>query len=165
MNVSVDSIAKTEDKNEVVLTMDILPVGLPAYDTADWLLAFGGFSHALVPSWVECNKETGQLTVGFLYTEALQGQQISMSVDFSAVSPNINVSSIAVSFPEKTSNNQALFVYGDSTYAAAKAMGYASYGLSVASWLFFAVGHFGCKLQSLEGAAVVQLAALLLVTL
>jgi cysteine-rich repeat protein len=73
MNVSMDSMAKTEDRNEIILTMDLFPTDLAAYATADWLLAFRNFSCALLPSWVEYDRENSQLMVGFFYTENLQG--------------------------------------------------------------------------------------------
>ena len=71
---------------------------------------------------------------------------------------------VALSLPGSTSNNQALFLYSDSTYTLAKAVEYLSFGIAAASLLLFVVGYFGSKLQSLEANAVVQLAALLIVT-
>jgi hypothetical protein len=103
--------------------------------------------------------------VGFLYIENLQGQTVSVTANFNFASSSFNLSAINITFPESTSNNQALYVYQDSTYTIAKVVSYLSYATSGLSILLFSAGYFGCKLQSLEGAAVVQLAALLVFTL
>ena len=44
-------------------------------------------------------------------------------------------------------------------------IGYLALLVAGASLLLFAIGYFGSKLQSIEGIAVVQVAALLLMTL
>jgi hypothetical protein len=90
---------------------------------------------------------------------------VSFKANFSAISSSINVPSISLTFPESTRNNQALYVYPDSTYNLAKVIDYLSPVVAGASLLLFIFGYFGCKLQSLEGVAVVQLAALLLMTI
>jgi hypothetical protein len=88
-----------------------------------------------------------------------------MSVNFTLASSTFNVSAVSLTFPESTSNNLALYVFSDTAYSIATIVKYISYLVVGASVLFFLTGYFGGKLQSLEGIAVVQLAALLLVTL
>jgi len=40
MKVTVSSLEKATDKNEVVLTVDLYPKGLPLYESANWLGMF-----------------------------------------------------------------------------------------------------------------------------
>ena len=51
------------------------------------------------------------------------------------------------------------------TYMIATAVQYLSIAVAAVSLLMMIFGYFGCKLQSLEGVAVVQVSALLLMTL
>jgi hypothetical protein len=165
LDVSIAAMAKTDDKNEVVLTIDLSPVGLPIYRTADWLAAFANLSHAMSPSWIDFDSQTDKLRVGFLYGETLQGQAVSVDLNFSQASPKFNISTISLAFPQSTFNNQAIYAYSDNIYSIASIVKYLSYFVAGVSLLFFIAGYFGGKLQSLEGIAVIQLAALLLVTL
>jgi hypothetical protein len=161
----VVALGKTDNKNEAVLTFELEPPNLVPYSQANWTLAFQSFSHSLAPSWAAYDPSTNRLRVGFAYSESLQGQAVSIGADFSFASWVFPLPAVSLSFPESTGNNQALEVYPENAYALAKAVDYLSPVVAVLSLLLFATGYFGCKLQSLEGVAVVQLAALLLFAL
>ena len=52
MNMTVGGLVKSEDKNEVVLSVDLYPQGLAMYESINWLAMFEGYSHQLSASWV-----------------------------------------------------------------------------------------------------------------
>jgi hypothetical protein len=165
MNVTVSSISKVDGQNAVTVSMDLSPKNIVHYDTADWLSAFQGIPYGLNAVEAVFDKETGKLRITFSYSQHLQGESINLNSNLSLASSAFNLSSVSISFPQQTSNNQALYLYDDSTYFIAAMVKYVSYIVAATSVLMFAVGYFGCKLQSIEGIAVVQVSALLLMTL
>ena len=137
---------------------------MAAFDGANWTNAFQNFSHQMdIKSAVLDDGK--RLRVTFSYSEDLQDQNVSADVDFSLSSNSFNMSAIRLSFPSSTSDNEALYYYEDSSYAMAKGVEYLSIGIAAISVLLFFLGYFGCKLQTIECIAVVQLAALLVLTI
>ena len=66
-------MARTADKNELVVSIDLYPNGLLLYGSADWSQVFVGFSHSMSLSWVEFDSSTNRLRAAFTYNENLQG--------------------------------------------------------------------------------------------
>ena len=87
-----------------------------------------------------------------------------MTANLSMVS-NIDVSAISLSVVGAASNNLSLEYYQEGSYMMGAIIGYLALLVAGLSLLLFALGYFGSKLQSLEAVAVVQVAALLLMTL
>lgn len=58
-----------------------------------------------------------------------------------------------------------LRAFDDTTYSLTQVSKYLSFGVSGIALLLFLVGYFGAKLVALESIAVVQLSALLMVSL
>ena len=80
-------------------------------------------------------------------------------------SSTINVPSTELNIVATAGNNQALLFFQDSSYSMAMIVEYLSYAVAFIALLFFFAGYFGSKLQSIEAAAVVQVSALLVMTL
>ena len=70
-----------------------------------------------------------------------------------------------LALPKEASNNQALYLYSDNCYFLATITKYLSMAVAGVSLVLLLVGYFGSKLQSFEGVAVVQVAALLLISM
>lgn len=106
-----------------------------------------------------------RLRVTFSYNQNIQGNALTINASSLLASQYFsNVSSSLLSLPLRTSNNQALIFYSDNVYSMAKIVKWLSMAVAALSLLLFFAGYFGAKLPGLEGAAVVQLAALLLFT-
>ena len=78
---------------------------------------------------------------------------------------NVDVPAISLSMVGAASNNLSLELYEEGSYLMGVIIGYLALLVAGLSLLLFALGYFGSKLQSLEAVAVVQVAALLLMTL
>jgi cysteine-rich repeat protein len=99
LNLTPTSLLKTDDKNEIVLTVKIEPEGLVPYETADWLQAFQNAHPLLAPGWASYDKANNRLRIGFEYSESLQGQALSFNTDFSAASSVFSVPPISLALP------------------------------------------------------------------
>ena len=82
-----------------------------------------------------------------------------------SMASKIDVPTVALSIQGVASNNLSLEYYEEGSYTLGNIIGYLALLVAGLSLLLFALGYFGSKLQSLEAVAVVQVAALLLMTL
>jgi hypothetical protein len=73
INTTVVALAKSEGKNEVVLTLELSPKDVVYYSTANWMQAIGSFSHDLSVSEVTFDSEINRLRITLAYNENLQG--------------------------------------------------------------------------------------------
>ena len=88
-----------------------------------------------------------------------------MTANISTASSKIDVPNVALSIQGIATNNLSLDYYEEGSYTLGNIIGYLALLVAGASLLLLAIGYFGSKLQSIEGIAVVQVAALLLMTL
>ena len=91
---------------------------------------------------------------------------MQVQADCSQASAQFNlISTVSLSLPSYTTNNEALYYYSGYYYTIGKIVKYLSLVIAVVSIILLILGYFGCKLLSIECIAVVQLAGLLLVTI
>ena len=110
------SVAKSEGRNEVVLSYDLQPSNVIPYESADWKLLVTLTSHDMTLTQAALDADGTRLRLTFSYNENLQGADITLIVDPSLVSPSISAPVSSVSVVGNSNNNQALNVYEDSTY-------------------------------------------------
>ena len=149
MDISTIALAKTPDKNEVVLTLELFPPDVVYYESANWSSVITGFSHQMNLDSVSFDSSSNRLRLSLTYDESLQDESVSLSSDFSLASSKFSLPTLSLSLPQKTSNNQALYKYDDSSYTLASIIDYLSLAVAALSLLLFLAGYFGSKLQSL----------------
>lgn len=165
LNMTVLCSVKDDFTNAFTLTLIMSPSGLKIYHQIDWTIAFSGVDATLNPTKASYDQSSNRLRVKFAYTEDLEDQNIVVNATPASASTSLSaISSTLLELPQRTANNRVLYYYQASVYSLAQAVQYISMAVSALSLLLFAIGYAGAKLQGLEGVAVVQLAALLLLT-
>ncbi len=87
-------------------------------------------------------------------------------MSFSQLSPLFqNIPPSTASLPEAALNNLSLDFFSADTYIIARVLKYLCFAVTALSLLLFFAGYFGAKLVALECLALVQLTALLVLTL
>lgn len=165
LNFTVVSTVKSATADEFTLTLDLSPEGLTLYEIVNWAAVFSGSTHQLSLASVSFSRGRSRLRVAFSYSQDLEGQNVEFIVTPALGASQLsNISAASLKLPERTANNLALYTYSSGVYSLSAVIPFLSMAVGAASLFLLAAGYFGAKLAALEAIAVVQLSALLLLT-
>jgi hypothetical protein len=123
-------------------------------------------AYILTPVSVSYDPSSNRLRTLFEYYENLDGQSFTISLSFSQLGSIFqNVVPFSVALPKYTQNNLSLYAFSEKHYIVALAAKYISFSIAALSLILFVAGYFGAKLTAIECLGVVQVSALLLLTL
>jgi hypothetical protein len=161
---SRESVIKTSDANQAIVTFSLFPPSLFVYTKIDWGAALS-LALPTAKIFARYDAATNQLEVTIDYTASLANSYTNINANFTGqsntlkyLSPNI-INDILVA-----DNNLSLEYFSDNDYSSATILKLISTVIGICALVLFIVGFFGAKIVALEFAAVVQVTFLALVT-